>query len=37
MLSVLADMYNGYDWYGRALEVREVRDFRSFSHCRWLM
>jgi hypothetical protein len=24
---VFSDMYNGFDWYGRILEVREVRVF----------
>ena len=27
----LAAMYNGFDWYGRLLEVREVRDLSSMS------
>jgi hypothetical protein len=29
-------MYNGFDWYGRILEVREVREVRTILASRHL-
>lgn len=31
LMSFITEMFNGYDWYGRQLEVREVRPILTSS------